>query len=125
MRVQNVDNNLNFGMPVHVNIPKVKRCLGNKIARDISEALPRIENMAKDVDVVIKPVAWVPLVLRKEYIGIIAQRPNLSLFEKLKSALSLRPPYKVREMLSGRLSSSDRVIQACNDAVTNLLNYTM
>ena len=53
MQVQKVNNNPNFGMAVYADIPRIKRCLGRKIASNISEALPSIENMARGVDIII------------------------------------------------------------------------
>ena len=123
MQVQKVNNNPNFGMAVYADIPRIERCLGRKIAGNISEALPSIENMARDVDVVIEPAAYIPILFKREFIKVTAKQPNLSFWEKLKSALRLRPPYKAEEWMSAKASSSDWIIRSCNEAIANLLNY--
>ena len=123
MQVQKVNNNPNFGMAVYADIPRIERCLGRKIASNISEALPSIENMARGVDVIIEPAAYIPLLFKREFIKITAKQQNLSFLEKLKSALGLRPPYKAEEWMSGKAGSSEWIIRSSNEAITNLLNY--
>lgn len=125
MNVQGVNNNTNFGMALRMEDTKVvKRVLGNKVAYDFLASKPVLEDMAKDVDIFVKPSRFVHSpVLPKDYINIVVQQKDITLKDKIKSALGLRPPYKQEDFIPASMSSYERIIEGTQRAKKDLMNF--
>lgn len=125
MNVQGVNNNQNFGMALHMEDTKViKRILGNKIAKDFEDAKPALKEMAKDVDIFVKPSSFVHSpVLPKDYINVVVQQKDITLKDRAKRLFGLRPPYRQEDFLPANMSSSERIIEKAQTTKQNLLNY--
>ncbi|MCM1265691.1 MAG: hypothetical protein NC200_05780 [Candidatus Gastranaerophilales bacterium] len=127
MNVQRVNNNPNFGMALHVeSTKKIQSILGKKVAQNVEAAKPVLEEMAKDVDIYVQSSSYVHSpILRKDYLSITVQQKNVSFKDKVKSALSLRPPYKVEKFIPASFvfDSTEEIVNETQNAKATLLNY--
>ncbi len=125
MNAQVVNSNINFGMALHMeDLKVVKNVLGNKVANDFVAARPALEEMAKDVDIFVKPSRYVHSpVLPKNYISIVVQQLNVTFKDKVKRIFSLRPPYKQEDFLPASMSSFDRIIESAKETKKALMDF--
>lgn len=89
-------NSPNFGMALHIKDAKVfRKVLGNNIAEMIESAKPELEELAKDVDIFIKPRRFADNPFFKpDQIGIYVQEKNITLKDRIMRLFNQRPPYK-------------------------------
>jgi len=76
----------------YVNTKGIRRSFGEKILGQVESVLPKIKEKSADVDTFIFPYN-VGFYNRNNAIMVKVQKLNVSFWDKLLSALSLRPPY--------------------------------
>lgn len=125
MNAQGVNSNINFGMALHMeDLKAVKGVLGRKVAYDMQAAKPALEEIAKDVDIFVKPSRYVHSpVLPKNYINIVVQQKNVTFKDKVKRMFSLRPPYKQEDFIPASMSSCDRILESAKRTKKNLMDF--
>ena len=127
MQVNNIQsNNPTFGMALHMKDIKVfKNVLGNNVAKNLEAARPELEEMAKDVDIFIKPRRFAdnPF-MPAEYIGIFVQKKNITLKDKIMRFFNRRPPYKTDDILDPQLyTTKEDIIKQTKNLKNQLLNW--
>lgn len=55
MSVNINQNRPNFGMALKLNIQHIEQSLGKHVANEVKTAIPRLKELAKDVDIIIEP----------------------------------------------------------------------
>ncbi len=101
-RIQSNNNQPNFGMALYMKDAKVfKKVLGNNTAKTLEAAKPKLEELANDVDIFVKPRRFAdnPFMPLK-YIGVSVQEKNITLKDKIMRLLRQRPPYKTDTWLN-------------------------
>lgn len=109
MQVNRVQqNNPNFGMALYMDDTKVfKKVLGNKVAKTLEAARPEFEELAKDVDIIIKPRRFADNPFcALDQVGIYVQEKNITLKDKIMRFFNQRPPYKTDTWVNPEFNST-------------------
>lgn len=120
-------NNPNFGMALYMKDAKVfKKALGNKVAKNLEAARPELEELAKDVDIIIKPRRFADNPLCPlDQVGIYVQEKNITLKDKIMRFFNQRPPYKTDTWVDTAFySTKEDFIKETTSLKNKLLNWT-
>lgn len=127
MQLNNIQaSNPNFGMALYVKDIKVfKKTLGNNVAKNLEAAKPVLEEMAKDVDIFIKPGRFADSpVMPLEYINITVQEKNITLKDKIMRLFGQRPPYKTSDPINPKFySTKEDIINKAARLKNDLLTW--
>lgn len=122
-RVQSNNSQPNFGMALYMKDLKVfKKALGGNVAKNLEAARPELEEMAKDVDIFVKPRRFAdnPL-MPLDRIGVFVQEKNITLKDKIMHLFGQRPPYKTDTWLN---PNYEDIVETTARLKKELLNWT-
>ena len=108
----------------YVNRNGIKRAFGEKVLTKVESIASEIAKQSNDVDTFIRAdSAWV--YNRKNGFSVTVQKPNVSLWYKILSHLSLRPPYLEEGFVFTEFIENDHtgLLAKFEEAKSKLANY--